>query len=307
MTLARLLPALVISLSAGAVADTAKAAESCGVIFQEARALHEGAPLGDLKDLYGRALAAGDCDDAFRRALGRRVAARIVGKVEKEIAAGAALSTQKAALEESLTYGRLWQVLATLGDIAREARGYGAAAKRYQEALDAIADRGTTRKAPPERVIARIFTKAEETRLLAPDYVETPVNRAGEPAGLAALKVRGFVPTAVAVPVTFAYNSTDFAAKGEAAAADMLRYLKAQGSPDIRLIGHTDPRGSDAYNQDLSLRRAAALQKFLRERGYEGFVQSDGRGEAEPFEPDDPGRYNQEELWQMSRRVELVR
>src|SRR4029079_8660883 len=42
------------------------------------------------------------------------------------------------------------------------------------------------------------------------------------------------------------------------------------GYPDILLIevqGHTDERGDDAYNLDLSDRRAAAVVKYLVEHG----------------------------------------
>jgi outer membrane protein OmpA-like peptidoglycan-associated protein len=34
----------------------------------------------------------------------------------------------------------------------------------------------------------------------------------------------------------------------------------------LRVMGHTDARGSDAYNQDLSQRRAAAVKRFLMRR-----------------------------------------
>jgi peptidoglycan-associated lipoprotein len=37
----------------------------------------------------------------------------------------------------------------------------------------------------------------------------------------------------------------------------------------IRLIGHTDPRGTDAHNDELGLRRAAKVKRFLVTNGIE--------------------------------------
>ena len=89
-------------------------------------------------------------------------------------------------------------------------------------------------------------------------------------------------------------------------AAEMIR-----GSPPgaIRVIGHTDSKGDDAYNQTLSEARANRVADWLREqvgvRQRELLVS--GRGEAAPIAPnenaaggDDPaGRAK-------NRRVELV-
>src|SRR5213075_1687396 len=45
-----------------------------------------------------------------------------------------------------------------------------------------------------------------------------------------------------------------------------------QGNPSIALVevqGHTDERGDDAYNLDLSDRRAAAVKKYLVDKGVD--------------------------------------
>jgi outer membrane protein OmpA-like peptidoglycan-associated protein len=95
--------------------------------------------------------------------------------------------------------------------------------------------------------------------------------------------------------------------KGREAFEDMRGYLRRQGDPDIRLIGHTDPRGTKEYNQALSERRAHAVKAALARRGYEGSIRTLGRGESERFVPDDPGRYTKDERYQLDRRVELER
>ncbi len=77
------------------------------------------------------------------------------------------------------------------------------------------------------------------------------------------------------------------------------------GNPDIRLVeiqGHTDERGSDSYNLDLSDRRAASVRRYLTEHGVEaGRLQSQGYGETQPVDP----RSN-ETAWAKNRRVEFL-
>ncbi|MGI9628099.1 MAG: OmpA family protein, partial [Longimicrobiales bacterium] len=66
----------------------------------------------------------------------------------------------------------------------------------------------------------------------------------------------------------------------------------------IDLIGHADIIGSDAVNDPLSERRAAAVQNFLSQWGINSHrLTTDGRGKREPVVGD--GRN------QLDRRVEL--
>jgi outer membrane protein OmpA-like peptidoglycan-associated protein len=78
-----------------------------------------------------------------------------------------------------------------------------------------------------------------------------------------------------------------------------------QGNPDILLVeiqGHTDNRGSDAYNLDLSDRRAASVREYLVNGGVEaGRLQSQGYGETQPLL-----NKNTEEAWSKNRRVEFL-
>jgi outer membrane protein OmpA-like peptidoglycan-associated protein len=71
----------------------------------------------------------------------------------------------------------------------------------------------------------------------------------------------------------------------------------------VRLIGHTDSDGSDAYNLDLSKRRAAAVRQWLvdRETIAATHLATEGRGEAEPIAPNDTA-----ENKQLNRRVDVV-
>lgn len=80
--------------------------------------------------------------------------------------------------------------------------------------------------------------------------------------------------TTYAVPadVLFAFDSARVTAGGRAA----LRRLEVRGRR-VTVVGHTDARGSAAYNLRLSRRRAAAVARVL---GGDAAVRA--RGEAEP-------------------------
>ena len=60
-------------------------------------------------------------------------------------------------------------------------------------------------------------------------------------------------------------------------------------NPDIQRIevqGHTDEQGDDAYNLDLSNRRAAAVVAYLVGKGVAAErLESHGYGETQPIDP----------------------
>ena len=59
------------------------------------------------------------------------------------------------------------------------------------------------------------------------------------------------------------------------------RDMKRLGKSRVFIVGHTDSRSSDAYNQRLSERRAASVASFLARR-YGIRSKTVGRGEREP-------------------------
>ena len=58
--------------------------------------------------------------------------------------------------------------------------------------------------------------------------------------------------------------------------------LKRYPDLKIEVAGHTDSRGSDAYNLDLSSKRAATVLKYLRDGGVTNELSSRGYGERQP-------------------------
>ena len=88
---------------------------------------------------------------------------------------------------------------------------------------------------------------------------------------------------------------------------DILRVIATTllANADLKLIeigGHTDDRGSAAYNRDLSQRRAEAVRTFLEDEGVaRSRLRARGYGEDAPKVE---GRG--EEAWQANRRVEFL-
>ncbi len=85
-----------------------------------------------------------------------------------------------------------------------------------------------------------------------------------------------------------------------------------QGNPDILLVeiaGHTDERGDDAYNLDLSDKRAAAVLEYLTTHGSKRDpkpvdakrLTSQGYGETQPKD-----RRSNEQAWAKNRRVDFL-
>ena len=78
--------------------------------------------------------------------------------------------------------------------------------------------------------------------------------------------------------------------------------LSEFGDSKLLLVGHTDDKGSDDYNMDLSRRRAAAVASYLISRGVPSArIATSGRGETEPVAPNDNDTDRQK-----NRRVEVA-
>jgi outer membrane protein OmpA-like peptidoglycan-associated protein len=106
--------------------------------------------------------------------------------------------------------------------------------------------------------------------------------------------VRGFsrereiiVKPIIRLRVHFDYNKHHLSPTGRLQATEL---GKAMHEPFLRdrtftLIGHTDIRGSDAHNMDLSRRRAETVASFLVEAGIDADrICTEWRGKREPLE-----------------------
>jgi outer membrane protein OmpA-like peptidoglycan-associated protein len=87
-------------------------------------------------------------------------------------------------------------------------------------------------------------------------------------------------------------------------------YYFMTSNPDmiVEVAGHTDSRGTDEYNIDLSKRRARSVQEWLAERGIKTKrVVTKGYGEAKPIMDNiNADGSDNPEGRQMNRRIELT-
>ena len=81
---------------------------------------------------------------------------------------------------------------------------------------------------------------------------------------------------------------------------ELANSLKKFGNSNLLIVGHTDSQGEDAYNMNLSQRRANSASAYLQSLGVPASrISTAGRGETEPVASNDTdaGR-------QLNRRVE---
>jgi outer membrane protein OmpA-like peptidoglycan-associated protein len=242
---------------------------------------------------------------AFEIEIIRRNAA--LAYYDKAILPGLSDAERVDLLSKGLKLAEPWKMSATLADIEFAKRNFAKAAELYQNALDDMRDESANPEPPPQATIATIVKRAEQASLLSPVYVPRINKRSGQPGGLAEPNTRGFVAKKAAVPVQFNFRETTFTEAGLKAVEDMSHYLKQQGVSEIRLVGHTDPRGSRAFNQRLSEERAKAVAEYLKSHGFSGEIETAGRGEDEPYKDDGSLVLTEEERYQLDRRVELER
>ena len=248
------------------------------------------------------------CSDTYRARVARAISNLHADIVLERMELGAGVESQREVLERGLYYARTWLTLALAGDAAHEAKDYPRAAELYQDALVDINNETDNPDAPPWSTIEKIHRRAWQSRMLARSFVATPVNRAGEPDGLAAPTFRGLKVDSVPIPITFDFDSARFDDPGRRYAEEMAEHLLQQRPARIVITAHTDPEGPASYNLDLSRRRGEAVVEFLQARlkkeNVRVAIEMIPKGESKPI-PLDLNEYDEDERMRMHRRVEL--
>jgi outer membrane protein OmpA-like peptidoglycan-associated protein len=102
--------------------------------------------------------------------------------------------------------------------------------------------------------------------------------------------------------VTFAFNSSDLNAQFYPVLDKVGATLGEYDKTVIEVAGHTDSVGSDAYNQQLSEKRATSVAAYLASRGVQqARMVTIGAGEAHPVASNDT-----DEGRAQNRRVEIT-
>lgn len=288
--------AVTLFLLAGAAPAAAACDAFTGVI--------EAFNAGDEQKARSFAETAGtaNCSANERTLVGRVAALTAFNRISTTVGNGGTLSDHRQELEDlQRQYGGPWQVFDALGDLARERKDYEQAARFYQIALEDGSNETLTPDwmAPDEQYILRLDKMASEMRLAAPRPVKLAMR------GGCKVSFRGVTIKKKSTPVRYVFGTADFAPEGVEAAKDLAECLKTVKPGSITLIGHTDPVGSAEANYKLSLARAETLKTYLQDAGYAGTITTEGKGEDQPFKPDDASAYDTETLNQLHRRVEV--
>lgn len=99
----------------------------------------------------------------------------------------------------------------------------------------------------------------------------------------------------------FDTNSANLNSAGTSAMDSMFAALaEYKGITGIMVTGHTDSRGSDAYNQTLSEQRAQTVASAIQARYADASIDVKGMGESSPVESNDTA-----EGRQLNRRVDI--
>lgn len=136
----------------------------------------------------------------------------------------------------------------------------------------------------------------------------TPVDNRGCPIPQYPASVKPVEPSSEVITlsdqgdVLFAFDSAELTPAAHEQLMALMDKLKNADVLSIKVLGHTDSQGSDAYNQGLSERRASSVAAFLLNQGLApDKLTSQGMGESQPVADN-----ASEEGRAKNRRVELV-
>lgn len=113
----------------------------------------------------------------------------------------------------------------------------------------------------------------------------------------------------LAADVLFDFDKADLRAAAQSALHQVAGIIQEKARGTVRIEGHTDSKGNDAYNQKLSERRAASVKTWLVDREGLQKVQfiTQGFGAKKPVAANTkPDGSDDPEGRQKNRRVEIV-
>jgi outer membrane protein OmpA-like peptidoglycan-associated protein len=146
-----------------------------------------------------------------------------------------------------------------------------------------------TPEMPPAPVFSGNKSAIAELEPIQPEKVETRVFTGRKPAA------------PVSYRVEFAFDSFAIGDSAAAVLQKVCQEIRNSPSAVVELVGHTDFVGPDAYNDQLSRRRAQAVASYLQRNGANARLVEDFKGERIPAQTNetDDGRAR-------NRRTEII-
>ena len=299
-----------------AVSCTPGHAEDCAakiLRFNESADMGQDAEAQDLVDAIATDAQCGQ----FQVPVQRRLSAFRLRAAQELMARGRPSEEYERILTEAARPGVLWQAAATLAEVRLGERRFAEAALGFDEAIEVVKNETVTPVAPSQFEIQQLVDRAAVSRLLeanagsahqAPTYVAAPNDkRDGALGGFFSGAVRGIVPHALPLPITFDYDRATLTPIGEAAVRDLARAVREQQPAKVLVVGHTDVRGGAEYNLKLSKDRAEAVAAVMRQNGIDVPIEASGVGFSEPLRIEDSNGLTQDDIFALNRRVEWVR
>ncbi len=105
----------------------------------------------------------------------------------------------------------------------------------------------------------------------------------------------------------FEFDKDTLTPKAQAALKSVLTLYKDYQGTQIQIVGHTDAKGSNEYNLDLSKRRASSVKQWFETAGIDpALMTTQGYGETKPVADNTKNGKDYPEGRALNRRVEIT-
>jgi len=291
-------------------------AVDCKSLIEQFNQAIDAAQESEAQGLIDKIAGSADCGQ-YQTPAQLRIAALRLSAAQILMARGRPVAEYVRLLTAAETTEVLWQASATLGEVRFGERRFAEAAEAYDRALAIVKNETLTPAKPEKFEIEGLVARSGQARLLAANakmadgttaFVQTARDqRDGTLGGIYSRSVRGIVPQVVPVPITFEYAKASFTPIGEQAVRELADALREQRPARIKLVGHTDARGTEDTNKKLSAARAEAVAAYLKEVGITTMIETAGVGASEPIKLMDSAGLSQDDIYALNRRVEFIR
>ena len=135
------------------------------------------------------------------------------------------------------------------------------------------------------------------------------VDLGGKPKDLQVRETNTDIRIELAADVLFDFDKADIRSTAAEALGQVAAIIRDHRNRGVRITGHTDAKGNDAYNQRLSEARANSVRNWLETRGGLKRIRftTEGVGATQPVAPNvRPNGTDDPEGRQKNRRVEII-